>query len=116
MYQVSRTELNELRRLLQTTLNEGELRTLCFDLGVDYESLPGVSKADKARELISFVERRGHLDLLVVVLQQWRPETFSDLKMTQATPETSLTIKGAGKFIIHNFGPGSAVRENAETQ
>jgi len=40
--------LAELRRNLVEYYSDEELRTLCFDLGVDCDNLPGRAKADKA--------------------------------------------------------------------
>ena len=48
--------LIKLRRTLIRCLDENELRDLCFDLGVDYESLRGEGKAAKVRELIAHLE------------------------------------------------------------
>jgi Effector-associated domain 7 len=39
--------------------NDSELRTLCFNLGVDYDVLQGSGKSDKARELIIYLDRRN---------------------------------------------------------
>ena len=64
----------QLRQLLTTHFDEGELQTLCFDLGVDYESLPGVGKADKARELVEYLERRGRIKECVELGKQLRPD------------------------------------------
>jgi hypothetical protein len=46
---------SNLREMLVARFNEEELRDLCFDLSVDYESLVGQGKAGKARELISYM-------------------------------------------------------------
>ena len=45
-------------REMLARFGEGELKDLCFDLGIDYEDLPGQGKADKARELVAHCERR----------------------------------------------------------
>lgn len=66
-------QLTALRQLLIQHFNDGELQTLCFDLGVDYENLPGQAKADKARELVEYVQRRNRLAYLVQMCQQLRP-------------------------------------------
>ncbi len=50
-----------LRQILTARFDEGELQTLCFDLGVDYNSLPGDDKANKTRELVEYVERRDRM-------------------------------------------------------
>lgn len=64
----------QLRQLIIAAFNEGEMRTLCADLGIDYEGLPGGSgKEDKARELIAYCERRGRLGELVEACRGLRP-------------------------------------------
>jgi len=62
-----------LRQALVQHFNEEELRTLCFDLGVDYDSLSGKGKEAKARELVSRLERRGELDKLIAACHHRRP-------------------------------------------
>jgi hypothetical protein len=62
-----------LRRILAEYFNDDELRDLSFDMSIDYESLPGVGKASKARELIAFVERYGRFQDLVEHTRSLRP-------------------------------------------
>jgi len=57
----------QLREMLSTRFNEGELRTLCFDLGIDYDDLSSGGKTDKARELVAYFERRSDIASLVPV-------------------------------------------------
>jgi hypothetical protein len=52
-----RAYTRKLLRVLVDRFSDDELRTLCFELGVDYESLGGTGKAGKARELLTFLER-----------------------------------------------------------
>lgn len=66
--------LIKLRRTLIRCLDENELRDLCFDLGVDYESLQGEGKAAKVRELIVYLERRGRIPELVEAGRELRPD------------------------------------------
>lgn len=63
----------ELRQLLMYHFNKSELRTLCFDIAIDYENLSGQSKADKARELVAYVKRQGQIALLLTECQKIRP-------------------------------------------
>ncbi len=60
----------ELVKFIRDRFNDGELRDLCFELHIDYESLPGEGKAAKARELVSFCERRDRLPELERVARQ----------------------------------------------
>ena len=48
-----------LRQLMCETLSDGEVRTVCFDVGVDYEGLDGNNKNDKARELLLACQKLG---------------------------------------------------------
>jgi tetratricopeptide (TPR) repeat protein len=62
-----------LHRQLTEYFNEEELRDLCFRLDVDYADLPGAGKAGKARELITYHERRRTLPALVEMCRELRP-------------------------------------------
>jgi hypothetical protein len=66
----------KLRQVLVKGFNESELKTLCFDLGVDYDSLPGEHKDDKARELVAYFERRLRISKLAEACARERPEFF----------------------------------------
>jgi hypothetical protein len=70
------TNLARLRQLLCTYFDDSELRDLCFDLGVDYESLPGEGKGDKARELIAYLGRRGCISRLIKKCASQRPHVY----------------------------------------
>lgn len=62
-----------LRDQMNQYFSVSELRTLCFDLGIDYEDLAGSTKQLKVIELIGFVQRRGILDNLIKLLASQRP-------------------------------------------
>ena len=66
--------LTQLRRLLVQFFDAGELRTLCFDLAVDYESLPPGGKADKARELLAYLDRHSRVPELLALGRRQRPD------------------------------------------
>lgn len=61
-----------LRRTLIERYNLEELRTLCFDLGVSYDSLGGEGLESKARELVAFMQRRSELDRLLSAIRSTR--------------------------------------------
>lgn len=66
--------LTYLRETLTTRFHDEELRTLCFDLGVDYASLPGDGKEAKARELVAYLHRRKIISDLIRVGKRQRPD------------------------------------------
>jgi hypothetical protein len=87
-----REQLAQLRQILTERFSEGELQTLCFDLGVDYEGLPGAGKIDKARGLILYLARRHRVHELVQVGRQLRPdiswEIMSDADSNPWSPDS----------------------------
>ena len=62
-----------LRRFIVKHFNDSELRDLCLDMGVDHENLSGDNKADKARELVAYCERRQIVPGLVAKCKELRP-------------------------------------------
>ncbi len=78
--------LTELRQILATRFGASELRTLCFDLGMDYDDLPDEGKAAKARELVIHLERRNRISELVRAGKRLRPDIAWET-LRQAAPE-----------------------------
>jgi len=70
---VSPESLSQLRQALSRYFDQSELHNLAFDLNVDFEELPGANKSDKARSLVTYMERRGGLMELVGMGRQLRP-------------------------------------------
>jgi hypothetical protein len=71
---IEQINLATLRQMIITYFNDSELRDLCFDLQIDYESLEGQGKASKARELIAYVVRYRRTAELIAVCRRLRPE------------------------------------------
>jgi hypothetical protein len=70
------TSDNPRSKLLQDLdkhFSEEDLRTLCFELGEDYENLPAQGKAGKARELILQLGRVGRVLELIDRCRKLRP-------------------------------------------
>ncbi len=88
---------SELREFLKKYFNESELRSLCFDLDVNYDALLGSGLEDKTRELIGFVERRGRLNKLLGRLSELRPNLLqsefaflADNELAEIRPKQNL--------------------------
>jgi hypothetical protein len=62
-----------LREGIIASYNLEELRTVCYDLGIDYEDLSGESKSNKVIALIEYMWRRGRLDALLDYCRRDRP-------------------------------------------
>lgn len=82
-----------LRQVLTQYYSEGELRTMCFDMGIDYESVGGRGKAEKVVELVAYAQRYGRLDQFAAYVRQTRE--FIQLRMTDTLPELPQAIPGS---------------------
>lgn len=71
-------QLALVRKFIENRFSEGELRTLCFDLGLDYDNLPAEGKANAARELVDYCRRHTRLPELLAKLRQERPKAFDE--------------------------------------
>ena len=65
--------LPRLRQILTDYFDEGELRTLSFDMRVDYDDLPGEGKTNRAREMVAYFDRCDRVSDLVEIGRQMRP-------------------------------------------
>jgi len=75
-----RTVSMKLRQILSERFSLEELRTLCFDLGVDWDDLPAQGKSAKARELVVFLEHQEGIGQLIRIGKQQRPDIpWSDI-------------------------------------
>jgi hypothetical protein len=70
---MNKPQRKQLRENLISFFSLDEIRTLCFDLKVDYDSLSGENKPDKVRELILHVERLNRLEELISLCKSERP-------------------------------------------
>jgi hypothetical protein len=61
-----------IRNALRDRFSTEELRTLCFDLRIDYDDLSGGTKPAKAQSLVEYVEHRGQTDRLVAAIRSER--------------------------------------------
>lgn len=68
-----------LRRILTARFDEEEVLTLCFDMGLDHESLPGRGKQAKVRELLAYLERKGRLCEGGRVLKRQHPDVYQEI-------------------------------------
>ena len=65
--------LAPLRDQLLRTFNLAELNGLCFDLGIDFESLAGQTRPEKAQSLVAYCDRHNRMDELLARAWALRP-------------------------------------------
>lgn len=94
-YPPEKNVLERFRHGITAHFNENELRTLCFDLGIDYESLGPGGKESKVRGLIEYCVRRDRIPSLLKYCNRVRPNIgWPDLTQLQialaelTTPDT----------------------------
>lgn len=63
-----------LRQKIETFFDLEELHTLCFDLGANYDAIPGKAIGAKSRELVRYFQKRNRLDDLFEACQERRPQ------------------------------------------
>ena len=80
--------------MLHRYLNELEIRLVCFDLGINYSSLPASSKATQIQALVKFCEDQAILGQLQSVVRSRRP----DIRFNEPTSSQSSRVRV--EFII----------------
>jgi V8-like Glu-specific endopeptidase len=83
----STPSLSDLHQLLLAHFNEEELKTLCLSLGVEYDDLPGSGRSNKARELVTYLNRRGRLAELRPAVIAVRPNAVWPGEAAAAQPQ-----------------------------
>ena len=89
------------RKFITQHFNLEELRTLCQDLGVDFDSLPGEGKEGKARELVAYMERHSRLDDLAAILGRDRPRAWQSLELAIASGGIQVTAPMFWQAYLH---------------
>ncbi|MCA9923354.1 MAG: hypothetical protein KC421_13325, partial [Anaerolineales bacterium] len=79
-----------LRELLVNHFSVSELQTLCFDLRIDYDDIPGRDKREKAREIVSYVGRRLQTTNLIQLIRERRPKLSWDKIVSEDRESHSL--------------------------
>lgn len=101
----------QLRTALSKLFSTGELRTLCFDLGIDYEDLEGAGKSGKALALVQYGQRHGRYDELVYRVQQLRPRS----NLGTAVPAPPNIVSQQGPNHVTNVYVGGDYVEGDKT-
>ena len=73
---IDQEDLVTIRDQLITYFNQSELASLCFDLGIGYESLEGTTLQDKSRALVQYCIRHNKLKSLSDRCNILRPHGF----------------------------------------
>lgn len=95
----------ELRQQINESFTIDELQTLCSDLGVDPEAIPGKAggKPYYAGQLVSYFETRGLVPTLLVALRVARPHI--DWSYTPTLPSATSVVTPTKLPILKRWWP-----------
>lgn len=63
----------ELSKLIRRHYDLGEFKSLCFELQVAYDDLPGETLTNRVEALVEYLDRRGRVQELLKLIKQQRP-------------------------------------------
>jgi hypothetical protein len=93
---MERQQLSQLRQILTGRFDAEEFRTLCFDLGISYDELPGEGLGGKARELIAYCKRHERLSDLMATGKKLHPE----IVWPETEAEETITLSIASSLYL----------------
>lgn len=103
----------QLHKALDKYFSLGELRTLSFELGIDYENLGGHSKNEKSLALVQYSQRHAIFDRVVAYVQHARPHVnLADATVDLANPAPP-AAKAGNTYTFYGPVTGSAIGEGS---
>lgn len=77
----------KLYQAISDYFKEDELKSICSDLGIEFEDLHAEGKTGKARELVASVVRLGKENALIEILKESRPDAKIDWEHISFPPK-----------------------------
>lgn len=96
-----RQKLTQLRKLLIQHFSLDELRVLCFDLGLEYDDLPGDTKTTKMHGLIEYLQRRDELNRLLEEAVDHRPHVAWPTFKSERSEVKSMGDQKSSRSVTH---------------
>ena len=106
--------LAHIHELLDRHFDLEEFRTLCFELGVDADSLGGEGKSARMRELVRVLVRNGRLPHLITLAQRKRshvtwPPVPPNFQSASSSSEDAPTLRGNQVNVYGDYIQGNKV-------
>jgi hypothetical protein len=95
--------LTNLHNLLNQYFGEDEIHTLCFQMGIDHESVAGKGKSAWIRELLISLGRRGRLAELVHLAQRERPHVSWPTMPNEFQLPASIASPSSSATVVNNY-------------
>ncbi len=96
------TQRAKLRQKIVTGFDLNELRTICFDLAIDYDNLTGDTKEAKVVSLLLYCERIGKLPELIEHCHNLRSEHFIEYAGNAPSGFTADTLLRAQEAALNH--------------
>ncbi len=113
---MSQPDNSQLLRFITDNFGLEDLKTLCFNLGVEFDDLGGEGREAKARELVKWLQNRSRLDHLIAHLSLARPEQYRQhFHETPFIPPTPARLRRDPRqvFISHAHQDGALAQKLA---
>lgn len=104
-FQSDNQQENNLHNLLLKHFSAEDLRTICFELGIDFDDLPGQSRPSKARELVLFLARRERTLELIGVCKRIRPNATWNFELLEESIEDLISISTESQSTREEIAP-----------
>jgi len=88
--------LLKLRELLLNEFSESELISLCQDVGLDYQALPGAGTFGKTREIIEMARAQDKVRVLQSRLRELRPAAYAAAGLSNLDPADQAPAAAGG--------------------
>lgn len=79
----------ELLKFIKEKFSLEDVKTLCFDIGVNFDDIPGSTITEKSRELIIYCRNQNRLENLVDQLKRDRPLNELEFQSEEISPPKS---------------------------
>jgi len=103
---VNEENLIKLRELMAAEFGEDDLRQLCRDLDLDFETLPGLGVFGKTRSIIESTRRRNQLPVLLARVRELRPAAYAAAASAYQSERRNAWIAGGSALVL---GVGATV-------
>lgn len=103
------SRLAELRSLMSKYFSKGEVRTLAFDLGIDYDELAGETKSEKIVSLVQYAQTHNKLEALLNQCKKLRdfvkwPDLYNTTAVAAAPSTANIDIYSRLEIGLHRLG------------
>ena len=102
--------LSKLHKQIDQYFSFSEVRTLCFDLGVDYENIPGDHRSAFIRNLIVSLAKQNRLQELVAHIKAQRPFVDWDNVPTDFELPSTIAQENLQQVVNYHVYSGDVVQ------